>query len=292
MSSNAEKNFNGKKTINYNFFYKAHNPRDLTFEHGKEIVDYILRINGAQLSKGIYYGLEIIHQILKRLPSHEIRFMKYYEDRIANASISWATQIEEMHKDFNQHGQTNGVLQHYLDKCYELPETNEELSKVAKMTDDEKKRHYHDRRDKLLRAQGEFINMALVHSYITGKHNFLATIFVELEREAEKTNDNIRIGKLKNLVHDLSQCRPDIWDAIEQEREDHSVAAVKDYFVPVTSTIDDSDLIAAGEDRHMDGYVKFRLENPKLLTTESTIREAIEAAGPGPNQKSENNPSE
>jgi len=235
---------NGVINISYSFFYVKENPKDLTFEDGCSIIDHILKIKTSQLSKAMYYGMEVIHQILKRTSKSSVKFRDYLMNRLRDFSISYATQHLEMIADFNQYGQLNGVLNHYYDKCYtsEGEISNKELA--------------------------EFVNIAFVHSYITGKHDWLATIFVDVEEDATDTNNNKKLIRLKDLIFELSQYRKDIWDIIAQERQSRNASGyvhVSDNYIANPNVKDDSDKLFTDELANTSDYIAFVKENPTSI---------------------------
>lgn len=232
---------NGTANISYSFFYVKENPTTLTFEDASSIIDHILKIKTSQLSKAMYYGMEVLHQILKRTSKSSIKFRDYLMNRLRDFSISYATQHLEMIADFNQHGQLNGVLNHYYDKCY-TPEGEISTKELA-----------------------EFVNIALVHSYITGKHDWLAVIFVDVEEDAQETNNNKKLIRLKDLIFELSQYRKDIWDCIERERKSRAsddYVHVADNFIANPNVKDDSDKLFTEELSNTSDYIAFVKANP------------------------------
>lgn len=230
---------NGIKETSYSFFYKKHNPAELTEADGQAVLTEVLSMKMSQLAKGIYYGLELIHQVLKRNKSTgSVKFRNITMNRISEHSIAWGTQHLEMIADYDQYGGLNGILNHYYNKCRD--ENGELVEK----------------------AQGEFVNIALAHSYITGVHEWLAMAFVDFEEA-----DSHLIPKLKNLVFELSQHRPEVWNEINAEREyrkSSNYASVQDTFIPNPNTVDDSDRLVINDSN--DEYIKFMQEHAGKLT--------------------------
>jgi len=237
--------YNGVKSIDLDFLYKKESPRDLTEKDAQEILTSILKIRTSQLSKSMYFAMEILHHILRTKTNGEVKFREECMRRLKDHSISWATQHLEMIGDFNEFGQLNGVLEHYYQLCW---------------TDDD---------EPAIKAQADFINLVIVHAYITGRFEWLSAIFVDIEEYSQRVNCDRRIRKFKDLIFELSQHRPKVWDAIDREREyredDNHIPINKMYIAnPVTA-----DPIVNGGDlsnQHCDNgdYIKFRAEHIKV----------------------------
>jgi hypothetical protein len=232
---------NGIVNISYSFFYVKENPSELTFEDSTTILDHILKIKTSQLSKAMYYGMEVLHQILKRTSKSSIKYRDYVMNKLRDFSISYGTQHLEMIADFNQYGQLNGVLNHYYNKCYD---SEGEIG---------------------TKELAEFVNIALVHSYITGKHDWLAVIFVDLEEDAVETNNNKKLIRIKDLIFELSQYRKNVWDVIDKERNTRTSSEyvhVADNYIANPNVKDDSDKLFTEELSNTSEYIAFAKSNP------------------------------
>jgi hypothetical protein len=223
---------NGIVNISYSFFYVKENPSELTFEDSTTILDHILKIKTSQL---------VLHQILKRTSKSSIKYRDYVMNKLRDFSISYGTQHLEMIADFNQYGQLNGVLNHYYNKCYD---SEGEIG---------------------TKELAEFVNIALVHSYITGKHDWLAVIFVDLEEDAVETNNNKKLIRIKDLIFELSQYRKNVWDVIDKERNTRTSSEyvhVADNYIANPNVKDDSDKLFTEELSNTSEYIAFAKSNP------------------------------
>jgi hypothetical protein len=224
---------NGVTDTSLSFFYRRANASEWTREDADKVLARVLTIKGAQLHKSIYYGLELIHRITRFNTHGAAKFRDYVLERLSSHSISFATQHLEMIADFNMHGQTNGVLGHYYGKCFD------ESTPAAKRNE----------------AIADFVNFALVHSYVTGVNNWLATIFVDIE-EAELANGiemSDRLVRINSLIDEVSIARKGIRDDIHTVRElrkNEEYTPITEQFAAVPITMDDSDRVAALEALH------------------------------------------
>jgi hypothetical protein len=232
MSTAPNEIKNGIKNTSLSFFFKRKNATDWTREDGERVLDAVLKISGAQLHKSIYYGLELIHRITRINTRGTAKFRDVIMERLSANSISFASQHLEMMADFNMYGQTNGVLGHYYNRCFDETISNEKQTEFI----------------------NDFVNFALVHSYVTGVNTWFAAIVNDIEdlEVSDGVTMSDRLVKLYALVDELaisrSTIRAEIAEMRKSRTEEH--VSITEQFVPVQATIDDSDRLYELETVH------------------------------------------
>jgi hypothetical protein len=173
------------------YFFLADNPRNIKLDDALAIIPKVLSIRAAQLHKSIYYGLELIHCITRATSKGTAKYRDAVLNKFRDFSISFATNHLEMIGDFNMYGGSIGVMNHYYEKTF-TPE-----GEIVR------------------KEQDNFINFALIHSYITGFHTFLANVYLDVEDSGEV---NV-LEKLDKHIAELEVLRPTVRVAIDELRQ-------------------------------------------------------------------------
>lgn len=193
---------NGIAQVNYSKIFSNTGKKE-NYENAKNVIKEITKIKTSQLSKSIYYGLEILSIIHERINPDKENLRSFYEKKIEEKSYSWAIQMVETQRDFDQYGGVNGYLAHYYEETF------------AKSSDDNDYviGNFH------IKRQNQFIDIALVHSFITCNYRYLIQVYCDVKTNPgpDKEKYDKKMARLNNLIASIHSINKKIIDEIDEE---------------------------------------------------------------------------